>query len=40
MAQTGATENDRSKFVQDVDTWAIEHLIHRLAPTDEAAPAF
>ena len=40
MAQTGATEDDRSRFLQDVDTWAIEHLVHRWAPTDEAPPAF
>jgi hypothetical protein len=40
MAQTGVTDTDRSRFLQDVDTWAIEHLVHRWAPPDEASPAF
>jgi len=40
MAQTGATEDERRTFLQDVDTWAIEHLVHRWAPTNEASPAF
>jgi hypothetical protein len=40
LAQTGATERDRRRFLQEVDTWAIDHLVHRWIPADEASPVF
>jgi hypothetical protein len=40
MNQTGATEADRRRFLQQVDRVAISALIHRWAPGDELTSAF
>lgn len=40
IAQTGATDKDRSAYLTQVDRLAIERLLHRWSPADEAEAAF
>jgi hypothetical protein len=40
IGQTGTADAERIAFLQQVDAWAIEHLIHRWTPSAEAEPAF
>ncbi len=40
MQQTGRVSHERREFLQKMDDWAIERLIHRWEPTDEDEPAF
>jgi len=40
IQQTGGDQQTRSQYLQKVDDWAIERLIHRWEPPDEEPPVF